>query len=237
MSIDRYLPEVGHSLANVLRLQANGRLPAARRTTDPVLSALSEILVECYPALLLPQEYGGHPRPIASTTFNHPARADLEQAVLADSVLSNLYTSKSDTSGWSGSAFRSTGQGGTVQLWSFGNQQIDIAHAWAGLDSEVPTIEEVAAKLRTSLQTLRKALASKAVTVPVRIGLTGILLPASDTEVDLGWAVLRRTDEHDRRTARFTGLRASCRPRRLMGPSSPSITAAMLLSPWTFRTR
>ena len=205
-NIDQYVPEAGASLPNLLRIQSGGTVPPPRTAADPVLDALYEMLMDTYPALMLPQESPGLGAPISGTVFNHPLRAALESAVLADPALAKLYSEESATSGWSGSVFRSTGQGGGVQLWGFASQQIAMAHAWASLATSLPTVDEVADKLALSVAAIRQALDGESVAVPMLVGLTGVLLPDELDQLDLGWGTLRRATEIDSRIAGRTGV-------------------------------
>lgn len=205
-TVGRYVPEMGSSLANLLRAQAGGLIPAPRIAEDPVLTALLTLLPDVYPSLLLPRRFFGDMPALSSIAFAHRSRSALERAVLADPDLSRLYTSESDTSGWTGSAYCSTGRGGGVQHWSFASQQITAAHAWASLDVDVPTIDDVADMVERCLMVIRRALRGEKATVPMRAGITGVLLPDGISQIDLGWAVLRSPTSGDTDTARRAGI-------------------------------
>jgi hypothetical protein len=204
LGIDRYIEPAGMSLANVLRKQAGGDIPHPRSSTDPILAALCEMLIDVYPALLLPSDRSE--APVASVLHNHPARPGMEVAILADQTLAKLYTRENESTGWTGSVYRSTGQGGDAQLWGFAGAQILSAHAAARLDNDLPTTDDISEQLKANPSRLRRAIEGKKTTVPMRIGLTGVLLPESVNELDLGWAVLRRPSEHDRQIAQRTGV-------------------------------
>jgi hypothetical protein len=156
--------------------------------------------------LLLPQEPFGVGPEISRTIFSHPAQADLQATVLADPTLANLYSAGTTGSDRSGFVYRNTGQGGGVYLLTFGSQQISLAYAWASLESSQPTIEEVADKLKLSVGIIRRAIRGEAASVPMRVGLAGVLLPDGLDQVDLGWATLRRAAETDRTIAERTGI-------------------------------
>lgn len=205
MSMDRYIPEGSSSLANFLRRQTGGAIVAPRAATDPVAAALLRMLVDTYPNLLLSEDSPGGITPNASIIHNHPARADLETAVLADPVLSKLYPQEAGHGDWRGVAFHNT-QGGGVQLWGFASQQIGTAYAWAGLDVRFPSIDDVADKVLDNLAVLRKAIQGKKAMTPARIALTGLLLPEDLTQYDFGWATLQPLSEAHRAVAHKTGV-------------------------------
>ncbi|MGY1681984.1 hypothetical protein [Geodermatophilus sp. SYSU D01176] len=204
--LGQYLTEAGQGVPTLLRRHAGGALPPPPSSSDPVLRQLLTQLQEAYSLLLLPVDRFMHRPSLSSLTFNHPGRADLEAAVLADPALGKLFTAEHEGSGWMGNVFRSTGQGGSVQLWGFADQQIVIAWEWARLDVATPSFEAVADKLAVSLRTLRRAIQGKSTTVPVRLGLTGVLLPPETAVLDFGWASIRRVAEQDRAIIRRTGL-------------------------------
>jgi transcriptional regulator with XRE-family HTH domain len=206
VNADQYMSEQGSSLANLLRVLSGGTILPTRTDTDPILNALFAMLTDAYPALLLPQEPIWATAPISRVTFNHPMRADLESAILADPALSKLYSEELPQTGKTGMVYRSTGQGGGVQLIIFSSQQISMAYTWACLESRRPTIDEVADKLVLSLSTIRRAIMGKPVTVPMRLGLAGILLPEGLDQLDLGWATLKRATDEDRRVADQAGV-------------------------------
>jgi len=206
LNADQYIDQAESSLANALRVQSGGTVPPPRTDADPVLDALYRMLADVYPALLLPHEPPGSGPDISRTMFGHPAREALEAALLADPALAKLYTEESAMSGRSGSVYRSTGQGGGLQLWTFGSQQIGLAHAWASLETSQLTIGDVRDKLALSVAVIRQAIKGKAVTVPMRVGLTGVLLPDGLDKLDLGWATLRPAADIDRRIAERTGV-------------------------------
>lgn len=199
-------PGADHSIPNQLRMWAGGRLPAAPKSSDAVFTALMPILVECYPLFLLPRRGFMHPlRMLGGISHQHPARLDLERAVLADEYLSKLFTSRDEASGWSGSVLRSTGQGGGIQLWVLPDQQMQVAWEWASLDNETPTFDAVASKLAMTLRLIRTAIAGEPATVPVRIGLSGALLPEATKPFKIGDVTLRPSTERDLARLAFLG--------------------------------
>jgi hypothetical protein len=200
------LPEQTRSLANLLRETASGALPLLPVTDDPVLEGLFALLSSVYPVLLLPDAVIGPFGPqISSPEHNHPGKAQLEQAIQQDPVLTKLFTTHSESTGWTGSTLRAN-VGGSIQLWGFAGRQIVLAWQAAKLDSQIPAFDEVADRLIQQITQIRQAIQGKKVNVPVRVGLTGVLLPASLEELDLGWARVRRATALDRAVASRTGI-------------------------------
>jgi Apea-like HEPN len=131
------------------------------------------------------------------TSWQDPAREELQVAVMADDVLAKLYPDDSKHGGPSGSAIRSTGQGGGVQLWGLAENILGSAWHYAHFGREHPTFDEFAHAVLVMVRTLRKALQGKKAEVPMRVGLAGVLLPEGVDAVDFGWARVRRADQRD----------------------------------------
>ncbi len=206
LGVDHFVASDGHSMGYLLRQGTGGTVAEPHDSADPVLAALCVMVPDIYPALLLPRDPSGFP--MSRVLFHHPKRQSLESAILADPVLAKLFTDETETSGWTGSAYRSTGQGGTIQLWTFASAQIGSAYAAADLETGNPTEQDIIHHLGQNLITVRRAIQGKQAAVPMRIGLTGVLLPDSIDELDLGWAVLSRPSEKDREFARHAGIEA-----------------------------
>ncbi len=205
--LGHYLPSPGTTVANVLRQLAGATLPDVPPTGDPVVDRLSELLKAVYPLLLLPPSsqfpVGPH---LASAVHNHPDRAAAEAAILQDPSLKQLFTAETEHAGWVGHVLRSSGQGGSIQLWGFPQQQFINAWEQAGLDAEIPSLSEVASCLSENINVIRRAVQGEPTTVTERVGLVGVLLPDSVSMVDLGWARLRSAASGDRAIAARTGL-------------------------------
>jgi hypothetical protein len=193
-------------LAHGLRQLSGGELPAPPTTSDQVLRRLYEVLRDGYPSLLLPVTGQRGIGPRLSVAFDNPGKQALEEAVLSDPVLQLLFPTKTENGGWMGYIQRSSGSGGSIQLWMFAEQQITLAWEQACLRYAVPTLEQVAETLAANLKVVRHVVSGKKSTIPMLVGLTGVLLPDSLSELDLGLAKLRKASESDRSLASRTGL-------------------------------
>lgn len=60
-----------------------------------------------------------------------------------------------------------------------------------------PTVEQFVAEAGACLDRLREAASGKTVTSPVKVGLAGVKLPDSRSEIILPWCRIRRAEEHD----------------------------------------
>lgn len=220
-SVGYYVPDGGHSVANLLHLATETPLPELPKASDPVIDRLFALLLEIYPVLLLPQKgHFGSRAYLGALANNHPGRDALEEAIRQDPELTKLFSEHSEQSGWVGSVMRSTGVGGWIQIWGFAEQQITTAWEHAKLDLEVPSAAEVAHRLGEQIGVIRKAAQGKELTVPVRMGLAGVLLPESVDQLDLGWARLRRANERDQAFAAKTGIEGQL---QTMTPSGDTI--------------
>lgn len=170
------------------------------RLSDPVEQLLLHFAEVTYPLHL---QKDNEPDAFTSIHFpwRDPKREELYAAVMADSVLSKLYPIDSDHSGPSGSALRSTGLGGGVQLWMFAENITTAAWHDVHFGSEKPGFRDYVQSVLHIVRTLRRSLQGRSAVVPMRIGIAGVLLPEGVDSIDLGWAKLRRAD---RRDAHFT---------------------------------
>lgn len=184
-------PERG-TLAAALRRAAGGEVEALT-SDDPVIDPLLSHLRDAYAVLLLPRARVFVP-PLS--LFDHPKRAELEQAVLADEDLSQLFPEVSEHSGPVGS-YIGPNRGGGIQLWTLPSQLVTTAFDWARLDANTPTLTEVANKLEVVVDLLRRAVRGETVAVPVRIALAGVLPPEGADSIEIAGTTLRRRDHRD----------------------------------------
>jgi hypothetical protein len=196
----QYIAEVGMSLANVARLQCGGGIasPVMRSAIGKVLAPL---LRDTYALLLLPHSNGpgSGSSAVMTAVFMHPSRAAVDAAVLGDPVLSRLFPPDGcdDTGDRMTQTVRSSGQGGTSQLFMFAANVIVSSWQWTRIADGRPTFTQHCAMVEQVLRTLSDALSGKAASIPARIGIAGVLLPKGVDFVDLGWARLRSCDERD----------------------------------------
>jgi hypothetical protein len=189
--------DAGTTTVNVLRKKCRGQVwqPAG---SDPVEQELLVQLRDIYPLLLLPDS-PTPPFDAASTRLNvpllrHPHQASFDETLMGHDVLMRLFPPES---GSSTIANDSADLSARFRASAFVGQLIGAGWGLACLSSKVPTLAEHVAGTKTALTTLIAALQGKAVTIPIRVGLTGLLLPEGCTDVDLGWARLRPSDARD----------------------------------------
>lgn len=184
------------SVGNALRLHAGGDIQFAA-PGDAVLAPLTLLLRDVYPLMLIPRERSFIPRPhMTGALWTSPHRKALEEAVLADPDLSRLFVEESDQSGWTSMIYRSTGSGGTVQLWSLPDLLLTNAW-WLGESDNDRSLQSLAKHLHTLTDLLRGAVRGDACTVKSLVGLTGIVFDGVE-KVDLPFGVLRPIRDHER---------------------------------------
>lgn len=196
------------SLGNLIRLTAGGSIAAIPEGLQPVESILLHIALECYPGMLVKESDDPFDRRIGLpiSLFRNPLNSAFQELVLADSDLKRLMTTESESSGKGGSTLRSTGQGGSHQLWTLAETIVKSGWTLALLDSTQPTPESFIDGVLRSIATIRLAIRGKEANIPARIGLTGVLLPENTNEIELGWAKVRRADERDTHFIKQTSL-------------------------------
>jgi hypothetical protein len=195
----------GDSWANTARLQLGGSIEVPSADNE-VASRLVERARVVYPLFLLPKVmHGSLPDPFwpsLPTLHGTPQQQVLEDAILADTDLRKLFPDEREHSGKMGSARRSTGAGSTTQLWGFPDLLLKSAWTRSQLTNERPTLPQLAHALVATLQTIRDGLSESGSTIPVRVGLTGLLLPEGMT-ISLPWGTLRPVTELDRTRTPF----------------------------------
>ena len=176
-------------LANALRLQSGGDLPEVKQGADDVINELRCLARDAAPLALIP------PTPwdvgVLSVAYQHPGRTAFQDAVMDDPDLKRLFPSETDHGGPVGSNWRSTGSGGSQQLWMFADNLLSAAATRLRLD-ECLDPENLMAAAVEELETVREALRGRPVSVPARVAFTNILLPEGRTIVT-PWGDLRPT--------------------------------------------
>lgn len=174
-------------------------------TSNEVEHRLLEFADLAYP-LHLQRDSKEDPLGSIAVTWQHPLREKLHDAVMADTILATLYPTESTHSGPSGMAHRSTGRGGSTQLWMFASSIMTAAWQNCHFANAQPTLDEFALSVLQMVRTLKTALQGRSATVPMRIGLSGLLLPDGIDEIDLQWARVRRADDRDTRITKKTPI-------------------------------
>lgn len=93
---------------------------------------------------------------------------------------------------------RSTGSGGSLQLLGFPDQMIQSGWYLATLSGRTPGLSNLVQGISQALDLVRAAVLGEDAKVPVRMGLTGVLLPRRVT-VKAPWGSLRESNEVDLR--------------------------------------
>lgn len=197
--LGRFVPDQDCTIAVAIRSIASGGDSRQRDPSgDLVLDNLVRLASDLYPLLLLPRPEQYISVVPGAAAFSHPARAEFEKAVLADSELATLFRHHSTEGGHVGYVFSSTGHGGSTQLWMLSSQL--VASSWvlasASSPSDPPTVEDLLDSVRLSLSTLRKAVLGQRCLIPVRIGFAGVVL-SNDDAIQLPWGRIRSRSTGD----------------------------------------
>lgn len=192
-----YQANLGGSLIALYRRACGGGGVDISAATDEVERLLLDFAASTYP-LHLQLDFNSARSPkqhyptLAFAFINHPNNQLLQDAVMADGVLSKLYSDPSR------GALRSTGQVGVIpMLMLFGDQIVNAAWHWAHFDSARPSFDEYSRRILAVIRVLKAGLRGDEALVPMRIGLAGVLLPVGMDSVGFGGARVRRADERD----------------------------------------
>ncbi|MEJ3406106.1 hypothetical protein WDJ51_15330 [Rathayibacter sp. YIM 133350] len=200
-------PNPDVSLGNLARTMSGGSVPSVDTGLGGVEGLLTKMAIDCYPGLLVrePDDPFGFPRSLSRALFRHPANQAFQDLARSDDDLGRVFTEESEHTGPTGSVLRSTGNGGTLQLWSLAETLISSGWIAASTLSNAPTIDKFTTAVLDGLNKIRAAIDAQPVRIPARVGLAGMLLPEEIEEVDLGWGRLRRSDERDAPYIRAAG--------------------------------
>jgi hypothetical protein len=184
------------SVGNALRLHAGGEIELAV-PDDAVLGPLTHLLRDAFPLMLVPTERTFFPRlHLTGALWTSPHRKAFEEALLADPDLSRLFLETSDEGGWTSMIYRSTGAGGTIQLWSLPDLLLTNAW-WLGEVANDRGMQKLATHLQVVTDLLREAVRGDACKVKSLVGLTGIVFDGVE-KVELPFGILRPIREHER---------------------------------------
>jgi hypothetical protein len=197
------------TMGNFARELAGGSLYTIPQDLDELEKKALAIALENYPGMIVKETDDPLDRRISlpAMRYKNVLVEEFEELVIKDPIVKKLFTKKDDTSGWSGYSTRSSGQGGGHQVWGFADTIVNSGWSYAKLQSETPSIQELADGVLLVIDKIRKAVKGKEVTIPARIGLTGMVFPEGVDEIDLGWAKLRRASNKDERFVKATTLK------------------------------
>lgn len=196
------------SMGNVARRLSGGQIFVPPNDINGIDRKIVEIAIENYPGMIVKESDDPLDRRLGlpAMRYKNALVEDFEKLVLKDKTLKKLFTKRDDTSGWSGYSSRSSGQGSSHQVWGFADTIINSGWSFARLEADTPTLEALVNGIILALQKIRGAINGDQLTVPARVGLTGMVFPDGIDEVNLGWAKIRRADERDTRFVKATAL-------------------------------
>ncbi|MDP9403426.1 MAG: HEPN domain-containing protein [Actinomycetota bacterium] len=194
--LGRFDEQAQTSIGNALRRHAGG-LIEVEIPDDPVLGPLTALLRDAYPLMLVPADRTFFPRLHLSTAlWSSPHRRTLEAAILSDSDLLRLFVTETESGGWTSIVYRSTGSGGTLQLWSLPDLLLTAAW-WSAQLTSAHAQEALAAELARLVDVLRRVARGEVCKVRAVLAFTGIVLDGVEA-VDLPFGTLRPVREHER---------------------------------------
>jgi pimeloyl-ACP methyl ester carboxylesterase len=131
--------------------------------------------------------------------WGSPHRKAFEEAVLNDPDLSRLFVEETEGGGWISMPYRSTGSGGSVQLWSLPDILLTGAW-WRGQLTNDCGREALADELVVLVDLVRRAARGETCEVKALVAFTGIVLDAVDG-IELPFGILRPIRDHERELA------------------------------------
>jgi hypothetical protein len=194
--LGRFDQAAGTSIGNVLRLHAGGDIDLAM-PDDPVARPLTLLLRDVFPLLLIPAERTFFRElHLSGALWSNPHRKAFEEAFLADEDFSRLFVEESESGGWRSMVYRSTGSGGSLQLWTLPDLLLTNAW-WHGQLTADPSRDALAATLVSLLELLRRAICGESCQVKALWAFHGIVLDGVD-EIELPFGSLRPVRDHER---------------------------------------
>lgn len=199
---------IEESLGNYIRRLSGGIIERVPERLGDIEHVMAQLAVDIYPGLLVRESNEPHYRRIGLPVrlFRHPLNEAFQELAAADRDFSKLFTTDSESSGKGGNTIRSTGHGGSHQLLTMAETFLNSGWTLACLTSDSPSVADFIDGVLRSMQTIRLAINKKKTDVPVRFGLTGVLLPEGIDTIELGWATLRRPDSRDGKFVKATAL-------------------------------
>lgn len=200
---------VEKTMGNFARELAGGSIYAIPQDLGELEKKALAIALENYPGMIVKETDDPLDRRMSlpAMRYKNVLVEEFEDLIIKDPIIKKLFTKKDDASGWSGYSIRSSGQGGGHQVWGFADTIVNSGWSYAKLQSEIPTIQELTDGVLLVIDKIRKAIGAEEVTIPARIGLTGMVFPEGVDEIDLGWAKLRRASDKDERFVKATALK------------------------------
>ncbi|XVQ85047.1 hypothetical protein ACQP2K_40575 [Microbispora siamensis] len=147
---------------------------------DDLQKSLISLALDVYPAFLLPAEPS--PIPLMDETsiratqaiYRHPEAETFCESMLREPALENAFQ-RVEGAGHVAMVYRSTGQGGTLQLVMI--PHIILKSAWRHIGDYTPSPEAFAVQAVRELQLIRAALSGRPRSITAKFAFTGIILP------------------------------------------------------------
>ena len=196
--LGRFDPSTGTSLGNTLRMLAGAQVvqPTPDTTTgDKVKALLLQLARDSYPLFLAPSE-GPWDFPHVAL-YQHPSRAELNDAVKSDRVISRLYADDDPPLGRRGYIYNSLGRGSSIQSVMFGDTVIDAAWNAARMGSATPSLEELFEQIDTNIDLIRSAISGQEIHLRALLVFTGLVMSRASA-VATPWGTLRPLSEVER---------------------------------------
>lgn len=184
------------SVGNALRLHAGGDIDI-EIPGDPVLAPLTSLLRDVYPVMLArPEPTFFRQLHLSRALWNSPHRKSFEDGVLNDPDLSRLFVEETESGGWSSMVYRSTGSGGSVQLWSLPGILLTGVW-WYGQLANDYEKGLLATELMRLVKLLCRAARGEPCQVPVFVAFAGSV-PEGVDPIELPFGTLRPMRESER---------------------------------------
>lgn len=161
---------------------------------------LRTLVNDVYVSFLLPQRppaIGSAATDPGGICFRHPIFTKLNSFIMQDPDLRKLFPDDSAASGPSGYTLRTTGMGGSINLWTFAEELISAGLKLTRIEQSQLSPDLVANNSIRCVDMIRRAIRGERVRTPITVGLTGVLLPDGQPTINLGWARIRPAEKLD----------------------------------------
>lgn len=172
-----------------------------RGATDTVEGCLAQIVQDLYAGLVIysrTEDKAKAKTPWGYWCFQHPLKREFDRLVMQDSDLRHLFLGSNETPKFTGWNTRSTGLSGTNDLLLFAGNIIGSGLKIAQFSGDPLTVDGIVAGALMSVAMIRLSLQGEDVSIPVRVGFSGILLPDGCNTIEMTGGIIRATREEDR---------------------------------------
>ncbi|MFT5421245.1 MAG: hypothetical protein ACI9D5_002000 [Candidatus Endobugula sp.] len=174
MHMSTAIAQDGHHIFNNIRREIIKK-PVIKQYTDPLMQALSQICVECFPVFMLPKKRNNFGFMLIIPHFRGALKKEFCDALLNDPDISGIFPEKEDYMKNSYQIYTSTGRGGGVQICGFYRLLIENSYTLMRMRNKF-SVEDLLDSAEENLAMIRKAIRGEKFKVPIILCFKGAWL-------------------------------------------------------------